>query len=92
MTCQELVSENNIMMYICLVSIEITSIIHISFLFAGARSCFDLNGFLQKHAYIAPVKDMKNCLIFDEGVFKKGMSALTSPKTQRLIGDFCGVS
>ena len=57
---------------------------------SGDKSCDRLNTVLQRKGYMAPVKDSKNCLVFDKNAFIGGPGAMTSPRTKRLIGEFCG--
>jgi len=57
---------------------------------AHEKSCFILDKFLQEKGYQAQLKDMKNCLIFDENAFQRGPKAVTSPKIQKNIKQFCG--
>ena len=56
----------------------------------GDKSCDKLNTMLQREGYMAPVKDSKNCFVFDKNAFDRGPKAITSPRTQRLIDEFCG--
>ena len=53
--------------------------------FAADNSCFYITNVLRETAYVAQVKDSKNCLIFDEGAYTKNQSPLTDA-----IREFCG--
>eukprot|EP00804_Cyclotella_cryptica_P030282 CCRYP_019226-RC/>CCRYP_019226-RC protein AED:0.25 eAED:0.25 QI:120/1/1/1/0.76/0.66/18/2265/1695 len=49
------------------------------------NSCFFITDVLREKAYVAQIKDSKNCLIFDEGAYLRNQSPLTPS-----IREFCG--
>lgn len=46
--------------------------------------------FIRSKSYVSKLKDMKNCLVFDEQAFKNGPSAITSRSIKNGIERFCG--
>jgi hypothetical protein len=60
---------------------------HINLCFAAVNSCYDIVNVLREKGYIAQVKDSKNCVIFDDGAYKRDQKPMNAR-----IQQFCGVS
>ena len=56
---------------------------------ADPNSCSILDAFLRERGHHAQIKDTKNCLIFDEGSYKNGPRAITSPPMIAAINKLC---
>jgi hypothetical protein len=60
---------------------------HFNLCFAAVNSCYDIVNVLREKGYIAQVKDSKNCVIFDDGAYKRDQKPMNAR-----IQQFCGVS